>query len=79
MNPTTVCSPNRSELIPRYPDVSVQLVGEDGNAGAIMGRVTTALRRNKVPLSEVNKFRLQAMSGSYDELLQTVMEWVDVD
>jgi hypothetical protein len=55
------------------------LVGEDGNAGAIMGRVTTALRRNKVPLSEVNKFRLQAMSGSYDELLQTVMEWVDVD
>jgi hypothetical protein len=29
---------------PKYPDVSVRLVGEDGNAFAIMGRVSAALR-----------------------------------
>jgi hypothetical protein len=65
---------------PRYPDVCVPLIGEDGNAVAIMGRVTQALRRQaKVKEAELNEFRMQCMSGDYDNLLQTVQEWVTVD
>ena len=30
---------------PRYPEVKVKLVGEDGNAYAIMGRVEAALKQ----------------------------------
>jgi hypothetical protein len=65
---------------PRYPDVHVRLLGEDGNAGSIMGRVTDALRRQaKVGHAVCDEFRMQATSGNYDHLLQTVMAWVTVD
>jgi hypothetical protein len=65
---------------PRYPDVHVRLQGEDGNAGAIMGRVTQALRRQgKVSNAECNEFRMQAISGDYNNVIQTVMAWVTVD
>jgi hypothetical protein len=30
---------------PRHPDICVQLTGEDGNAFAILGRTTRALRQ----------------------------------
>jgi hypothetical protein len=30
---------------PKFPDVEVQLSGEDGNAYAVLGRVSRALRR----------------------------------
>jgi hypothetical protein len=66
--------------LPRYPDVHVSLLGEDGNAVAIMGRVTTALRRQgRVDHAECDEFRMQAMSGDYDNLLRTVMAWVATD
>lgn len=62
----------------KYPEVKVSLVGEDGNAFAIIGRVTQALSRAKVSKSEIELFRQEAMSGDYDNLLQTCMKWVDV-
>lgn len=62
----------------KYPQVTVRLVGEDGNAFSIIGRVTKALRRSKVPAPEISKFQQEAMAGSYDQLLQTVMRWVEV-
>ena len=64
---------------PRYPGVSVPMVGHDGNAFAILGRVTTALRQAGVDPADVAEFRQQAMSGDYHTVLRTVMEWVDVD
>ena len=39
----------------KYPDVEVQLVGEDGNAFAIMARVQRALRQHGVPKDEINE------------------------
>ncbi len=62
----------------KYPNVSVQLSGEDGNAFSIIGRVGKALRRAKVPESEIEAFQADAMSGDYDHVLQTAMKWVDV-
>jgi len=64
------------ELDAKYPEITVQLTGIDGNAGTIMGAVSAALRRHG-HASEVDEFRRQALSGSYDELLQTCMRWVN--
>jgi hypothetical protein len=58
--------------------VEVQLSGEDGNAFAILGRVTRALRRADVPKAECDAFLAEATGGDYDELLATCMRWVDV-
>lgn len=63
---------------PRYPNIEVQLSGEDGNAFAIMGAVRRALRRADVPNAEIEEFSREAMAGDYDHLLQTCMRWVDV-
>lgn len=63
----------------KYPDITVQLIGEDGNAIAIVQRVTRALRRGGVPAEEVTEFRRQALSGDYDHVLNTCMEWVDAE
>ena len=62
----------------KYPNITVKLVGEDGNAFAIMGRVTSALRRADVPLEERIKFREECMSDNYDNLLRICMTWVYV-
>lgn len=66
------------ENTPRYPDVQVALSGRDGNAFAIIGRVSKALRRAGVSEREINEYMTTAMEGNYDHLLRTTMEWVEV-
>lgn len=63
---------------PKYPKIKVKLVGEDGNAFAILGRVRHEMKRNKVPAEDMQKFMEEATSGDYDNLLQTCMKWVNV-
>jgi hypothetical protein len=62
----------------KYPDVKVKLVGNDGNAFAIMGAVQKALRKAGVPQSELDEYFKESTSGDYDHLLQTAMRWVSV-
>lgn len=62
----------------KYPDVHVQLTGENGNAFSIMGRVCSEMRRAKLPASELDAYTAEAMSGDYDHLLATTMRWVNV-
>lgn len=62
----------------RHPKVTVKLIGEDGNAFSIMGRVKRELQRSGVSRQEVDEFLKEAMSGDYDHLLQTVMNWVTI-
>lgn len=64
---------------PKHPNVNVQLVGEDGNAFSILGRVKAALRKAGISKNEQDAFLDEAMSGDYDHLLQTVMGWVNTD
>jgi hypothetical protein len=66
-------------LRPLYPEITVQLTNEDGNAFAIVGRVIRQLRRNNVPLAEIEAFRKECMVGDYDHLLQTCMKWVNCE
>ena len=62
----------------RHPDVRVSLVGEDGNAFAILGRVQKALRDGGCEPDEVRLFVDEATAGDYDHLLATVMTWVSI-
>lgn len=63
----------------KYPEVNVSLVGEDGNAFSILGRVQKALRRAGVPKEELDAYFAEATSGDYDHLLRVTMEWVNAD
>ncbi len=63
---------------PKYPAIHVRLVGEDGNAWAILGRVSAALKRAGIGKQERDAFFAEATAGDYDHLLQTAMRWVDV-
>lgn len=64
---------------PKYPQITVKLSENDGNAYTIMGLVMRALRRGGVPAQDVAAFQQEACSGDYDHLLQTVFRWVDVE
>ena len=63
---------------PKYPNITIDLVGEDGNAFAIMARCTQALKRNGLS-DQVQAFRSEATSGDYDNVLMTVMSWFSVN
>jgi hypothetical protein len=62
----------------KHPEVEVKLVGTDGNAFAILGKVRRAMVSAGVPAAEVSEFVAEATGGSYDDLLATVMRWVEV-
>jgi hypothetical protein len=59
------------------PKIRVALVGEDGNAFSIMGRVSRAMRKNGYTNDEVEKYTKEAMAGDYDHLLQVTMSYVE--
>lgn len=64
---------------PKYPDITVTLLGEDGNAFTILGKVRKALWRARVSQEEIDAFLNKATSGDYNHLLATVMDWVEVE
>lgn len=63
----------------KYPNITVRLIGKDGNAFSILGIMLRALRTARIPEEEVDNFRADAMSGDYDHLLRTCMQWVNVE
>lgn len=63
----------------RYPEIEVQLTGQDGNAFAVLGQVRTALKSADVPVHEIDLFMEEVTAGDYDHLLQTCMRWVKVN
>ena len=63
---------------PKYPNVEVQLIGQDSNGWLIAGKTMQALISGGVDDDEAEEFMREALSGNYDHLLQTVMEWVVV-
>lgn len=63
---------------PKYPEIKVQLVGLDGNAYSIMGRVSAALKEAGISKEEIDEYYAESTSGDYDHLLRTATEWVSV-
>jgi hypothetical protein len=62
----------------KYPEIEVSLIGNDGNAFAIMGTIQKALHDAKVSNEEIDLYLNESMSGDYDNLLRTAMRWVSV-
>jgi len=62
----------------KYPEIEVSILGRDGNAFAIMGAISTALRKAGVSKEEINQYTSESMSGDYENLLRTAMKWVTV-
>ena len=58
--------------------IHVKLIGEDGNAFYILGKVCQALRRGGHG-DKVDAFLAEAKSGDYYHLLATCMDYVIVD
>ena len=63
----------------KYPEINIPLVGEDGNAFSILGRVSRIMKRNGIYTNKWEEFHTEATSGDYDNLLRTVMAWFAVD
>ena len=58
---------------------TVKLIGHDGNAFSIMGRVKKALMRSEADKEYIDRYLSEATSGDYDHLLFVSMEYVDVE
>lgn len=59
-------------------DIRVRLVGEDGNAFSVLGKVRQALKRGGYSdLAE--EFTKEATKGDYNNLLRTCMKYVEVE
>jgi hypothetical protein len=64
---------------PKYPNITItmDLDGPDGNAFAIMGRVSAALKNNGASKEEVAQYSMDSMSGDYDNLIAAQSLWVN--
>lgn len=56
----------------------VKLVGEDGNAFVIMGKVRKALKNAGADKEYLDKYLDESMAGDYDHLLSVAMEYADI-
>lgn len=65
--------------MPKYPDITVQLTGKDGNAFNILGICLRAMRQAGLSREERDAFYAEATSGNYDHLLATCMKWLEVE
>lgn len=63
--------------MPKY-DVTVNLIGQDGNAFMVLGLVQKALRRAGVDAEGVKAYMDDATSGDYNHLLRVTMDTVNV-
>ena len=69
----------QKDSVPHYPEIIAVLTGKDSNAMNLISCVRQVLRRAKVPSDKVKEFSDDALSGDYDHVLQTCMQWVVVD
>ena len=58
---------------------TVKLIGQDGNAFSIMGRVKKALMLAGADKEYIDKYLNAATLGDYDHLLVVSMEYVNVE
>jgi hypothetical protein len=62
----------------KYPDVEVQLTGQDGNVFGIIGRVSKAIGQKHGREAKLAFQEEATQQGSYDEVLALCMRTVEV-
>lgn len=77
MNTFQSSQPNPSA--PLYPQLHLRLVGEDGNAFAILGRAKRLMQTHGLQPAEIERFLTQAKAGDYNHLLETCHYWFSCD
>ncbi|WP_273281327.1 DUF6900 domain-containing protein [Pseudooceanicola atlanticus] len=77
MNPIQPSQPNPSA--PLYPELHLRLIGEDGNAFAILGRAKRLMQTHGLKPAEIDRFLSQAKAGDYNHLLETCQRWFSCD
>lgn len=65
-------------LKPKYPEIIVELSGNDGNAFSILGICRRTAREAKMDRNEFEVFVTEATAGDYNDLIQTCMKWFTV-
>ena len=58
---------------------TVKLIGQDGNAFAVMGSIKQALKSTGADKEYIDQYICEATSGDYDHLLAISMEYVNVE
>ena len=64
---------------PKYSEITVHLVGENGNAFYILGKCLSSMRCANIPKEEQDEFYRQSTAGDYNNLLITCIEWFNVE
>ena len=67
------------EIKLRQTGIKVKLIGTDGNAFALLGKVGQALRENGESKEFIDAFLKEAMSKDYDHLLCTIASVVEIE
>jgi len=57
----------------------LKLVGEDGNAFSILGQARQAAKKAEWPKEKIDKMTEEATSGDYDNVLQTMLKYFEVN
>lgn len=65
--------------MPKYPEITVKLIGENSNAFNILSICLRTMRRAGLSQEECDKFQEEATSGDYQHLLNTCMEWFNIE
>lgn len=63
----------------KYPDITVKIVGQDGNAFNILGICAREMRKARLSQEDIDTFYSAATAGDYNNLLNTVMSWFNVE
>lgn len=63
---------------PVYPDISVKLIGEPGDAKSVLEKCEAAMRDSGLNDEAVTEFLNEAQSGDYNKLLATCVRYFEV-
>jgi hypothetical protein len=74
-NPSQTSEIGRFQMA-KYPAITA-VISTDGNAMAIMGAVTKAMKRGGVPAEDIDAYFTEATSGDYDKVIRTSMQYVN--
>lgn len=61
----------------KYPDTTLEITGQDGNAFVLIGRTRQALRKAGASADEIQEFTDEASSGDYFTVIDAITKWVN--
>lgn len=60
------------------PEVTVKLLGQDGNAFAILGSVSRAMKKAGWTQQQIGEYLNEATLGDYNHLLSVTNDYVNI-